>query len=248
MSGRGITAHTADVVLRRLRAFRAVSDEAAAKLEQAVRGHVVLASAGQELAAEGDAAVTIRMMLTGWAVRYKTLEDGRRQIVNLALPGDTCDAQIYLVKRLDHSIAALTPVSYAELDRERFESLIACDRKLAEAFWCETLSNAAIQREWTLNLGRRDAYERVAHLLCEVMTRLRAVGLVDGDSCAFPITQMDLADATGLSVVHVNRTLQELRSAGLIVLRDRTLTVPDLDALMETALFTPDYLHYLSPD
>ncbi|MGY3453947.1 Crp/Fnr family transcriptional regulator [Bradyrhizobium sp. USDA 4353] len=248
MSGRGISASTADVVLRRLRAFRAISDEAAAKLEQAVRGHVMVASAGQELASEGDAAASIRMVLTGWAVRYKALEDGRRQIVNLVLPGDTCDAQIYLVKRLDHSIAALTPVSYAELDRERFESLIACDRKLAEAFWCETLSNAAIQREWTLNLGRRDAYERVAHLLCEVMTRLRAVGLVDGDSCAFPITQMDLADATGLSVVHVNRTLQELRSAGLIVLRDRTLTVPDFQALMDAALFEPDYLHYASSD
>ncbi|CAL76126.1 putative transcriptional regulator, Crp/Fnr family [Bradyrhizobium sp. ORS 278] len=216
-------------------------------LEQAVRGHILVAPAGQELAREGDAALSVLMMLSGWAARYKMLEDGRRQIVNLALPGDTCDAQVYFVKRLDHSIAALTPVSYAELDRERFESLIACDRRLAEAFWCETLSNAAIQREWTLNLGRRDAYERVAHLLCEVMTRLRTVGLIDGASCTFPITQTDLADATGLSVVHVNRTLQELRSAGLIVLRDRTLTVPDFKALMEAAMFDPEYLHYGSP-
>ncbi|BAM88917.1 putative transcriptional regulator, Crp/Fnr family [Bradyrhizobium oligotrophicum S58] len=188
------------------------------------------------------------MILTGWAARYKSLADGRRQIVNFVLPGDTCDAQIYLLERLDHSIAALTSISYAELDRDRFESLLAADRRLAEALWCETLSNAAIQREWTLNLGRRDAFERVAHLLCEVMARLRVVGLIDGNSCAFPITQMDLADATGLSVVHVNRTLQELRSAGLIVLRDRTLTIRDPEALMDAALFDPDYLHYVSTD
>jgi CRP-like cAMP-binding protein len=246
-SGR-ITEHTADIVVRRLRAFRAVSAEAAAKLEDLVRGRVLVAPAGRDLACEGEPANTIRMMLSGWAARYKTLEDGRRQIINFVLPGDTCDAQIYLVRRLDHSIVALTTASYAELDRERFERLIAIDGGLAEAFRCETLSNAAIQREWTLNLGRRDAFERVAHLLCEVMARLRVVGLSDGRSCAFPVTQMDLADATGLSVVHVNRTLQELRSAGLIVLRDRTLAVRDPEALMDAALFNPDYLHYLWPE
>lgn len=246
MTGGRISEHTADVVVRRLRGFRAVSNEAAAKLEDIVRGRILVAPAGRDLACEGEPANSIRMMLSGWAARYKTLEDGRRQIINLVLPGDTCDAQIYLVKRLDHSIVALTNVSYAELDRERFERLIAIDRGLAEAFWCETLSNAAVQREWTLNLGRRDALERVAHLLCEVMARLRVVGLSDGRSCSFPMTQMDLADATGLSVVHVNRTLQELRSAGLIVLRDRTLTVRDPEALMDAALFSPDYLHYVS--
>ena len=248
MTGGRSNEHPADVVVRRLRAFRAVSNEAAAKLEDVVRGRIVVAPAGQDLACEGDPAKSIRMILTGWAARYKTLEDGRRQIVNFVLPGDTCDAQIYLLERLDHSIAALTSVSYAELDRDRFESLISADRRLAEALWCETLSNAAIQREWTLNLGRRDAFERVAHLLCEVMARLRVVGLIDGNSCAFPITQMDLADATGLSVVHVNRTLQELRSADLIVLRDRTLTIRNPEALRDAALFDPDYLHYVSTD
>lgn len=237
---------TADVVIRRLSVFRKISPQTAAALDDAIRGRITTAVAGQELVTEGDPADRLRMILSGWAARYKSLEDGRRQIVNLVLPGETCDAQIYLLKHMDHSISALTPVVYAEIERERFEALIAADRVLGEAFWCETLSDAAIQREWTLNLGRRDAYERVAHLLCEVVERLRPVGLLDGDSCAFPITQTDLADATGLSVVHVNRTLQELRSAGLIVLRERTLTVHDLKALKEAALFTPDYLHYLA--
>jgi len=149
---------------------------------------------------------------------------------------------------MDHSIVSLTSATFAEIDRDRFEAFIASDRTLAEAFWCETLSSAAIQREWTMNLGRRDAFERVAHLLCELIERLRPVGLWDGNNCAFPVTQLDLADATGLSVVHVNRTLQELRSSRLIVLRDRILTVNDLEALKGAALFNPDYLHYVAQE
>jgi CRP-like cAMP-binding protein len=246
MTGVRAGERTADVVIRRLSAFRKISAEAAEGLELAIRGRVVVAAPGQELACEGDPADRIRIVLTGWMARYKTLEDGRRQIVSFALPGDTCDALIYLLRRMDHSIVCLTPVSFAEIDREHFERIIANDRILAEAFWCETLSNAAIQREWTMNLGRRDAFERVAHLLCELIERLRPVGLWDGNSCAFPVTQLDLADATGLSVVHVNRTLQELRSSGLLGLRDRTLTVNDLDALKGAALFNPDYLHYVA--
>jgi CRP-like cAMP-binding protein len=248
MTGTRTSERSADVVIRRLSAFRKLSPEAAASLEDAIRGRAIIASAGQELACEGDHADRIRIILSGWMARYKTLEDGRRQIVNFALPGDTCDAFIYLLRRMDHSIVSLTPAAFAEIDRERFESFIAGDRSLAEAFCCEAMANAAIQREWTMNLGRRDAFERVAHLLCELIERLRPVGLWDGHSCAFPVTQLDLADATGLSVVHVNRTLQELRSSGLIVLRDRILTVNDLDALKGAGLFNPDYLHYLAQE
>lgn len=248
MTGLRASDRTADVLVRRLSAFRKISPEAASALDVAIRGRIVVASAGQELVCEGDPADRIRIILSGWMAGYKALEDGRRQIVNFALPGDTCDAFVYLLRRMDHSIVSLTPVTFAEIDRERFEVFIASDRALAEGFWCETLSNAAIQREWTINLGRRDAFERVAHLLCELIERLRVVGLWDGHSCAFPVTQLDLADATGLSVVHVNRTLQELRSSGLIVLRDRTLTVNDLNALKGAAMFSADYLHYVALD
>ncbi|MGY4371485.1 CRP-like cAMP-binding protein [Bradyrhizobium sp. LB1.3] len=165
-----------------------------------------------------------------------------RQIVNFLFPGESCDAHAFLLSVMDHSIAAMTPVVYTEIKRARFEGLVAGDRALAEAFWCETLVNNAIQREWAINLGRRVAFERVAHLFCEIIERLRPVGMVDGNSCVMPVTQMDLADATGLSVVHLNRTVQELRASGLIVLRDRTLTITDLDALKDAALFSPSYL------
>lgn len=231
------------VVVRRLNALAPLSDAGIAALVKAIGERVLRAGPGEDIVREGDRPDRVRMILSGWLTRYKTLEDGRRQIVNFLLPGDTCDAQIYLLRQMDHSIGTLTPVVYAEIEAARFEELLAADRSLAEAFQLETLVAMAIQREWTISLGRRVAHERVAHLLCEVFERLRTVGLLDGLSCAFPITQMDLADATGLSVVHVNRTIQELRASNLIVLRERTLTINDLAALKSLALFLPNYLH-----
>jgi len=233
----------AQPVIRRLNALRRLSDDGIAGLEQAICEGMQRVGAGEDLICEGDAVNSVRIILSGWLCRYKTLEDGRRQIVNFVLPGESCDAYTYLLSVMDHSIATLTPVVYAEVKRAQFEALIVHDRSVAEAFWCEALVNSAIQREWATNLGRRLALERVAHLLCEIHERLRPVGLIEGNSCAFPVTQMDLADATGLSVVHLNRTLQELRSSGLILLRDRMLTIIDIDGLKATALFSPNYLH-----
>lgn len=230
-------------VVRRLSALRRLSEAGAAAIKDAVRERIVKAAGGEDLACEGDRCDSVRIFLSGWACRYKTLEDGRRQILSFVLPGDTCDAHIYLLSSMDHSIATLTPVTYSELDGNAFERLMAADRSITDAFHCETLAARAIQREWAINLGRRDALERVAHIICELFERLRVVGLVEGSSFAFPVTQMDLADATGLSTVHLNRTLQELRAANLITLRDRSLTIHDLDALSTTAMFNPAYLH-----
>jgi len=238
---RGIGTQT-DPVIRRLSAFRSIGEATTAALDKALRERVLRIDAGQDLIVEGDRPERVRIILSGWLARYKTLEDGRRQIVNFVLPGDSCDAFGYLLPRQDHSIGSLTTAIYSEIDRDRFEALLARDRMLAEALWCEQLVDCAIQREWAVNIGRRMALERVAHLLCEIIERLRPVGLLNGDSCAFPVTQMDLADATGLSVVHLNRTLQELRAAGLIVLRERILTISDLDALKNAGLFNPVYL------
>jgi len=242
MRVQGGDAGLAQAVIRRFNVLRPLTAEAVAALEQAILEGLFHAGAGEDLIAEGEPVDSVRVLLSGWLFRHKTLEDGRRQIVNFVLPGETCDAYGYLLSTSDHSITTATSVAYAEIKRPRFEKLVASEQTLAEAFKCETLLGSAIQREWAINLGRRAALERVAHLFCEVYERLRPVGLVDGNSCSFPVTQMDLADATGLSVVHLNRTIQELRALGLLALRERTLTINDLDALKNAALFSPNYL------
>ncbi|OPY97516.1 cyclic nucleotide-binding protein [Bradyrhizobium sacchari] len=242
MRAHGTDGGVAQAVFRRFNALRPLSDEDTAALEHAILEGLLRAGPGEDLITEGDRIDSVRLVLSGWLFRHKTLEDGRRQIVNFILPGETCDSHAYLLSTIDHSITAATPVAYADIKRVRFEQLMAANRTLAEAFMCETLLSSAIQREWVINLGRRAAFERVAHLFCEIFERLRPVGMVDGNSCALPVTQMDLADATGLSVVHLNRTIQELRASGLIVLKDRTLTISDLEALKNAAMYSPNYL------
>ena len=197
----------------------------------------------EDVIREGDAPKDVYLLLSGWACRYKQLEDGRRQIVAFFLPGDLCDLNIFILKEMDHSVGTLTPATFAEIPRHTLEDVVLRHPRVAQGFWWETLVNIAIQREWTVNLGQRSAFERMAHLLCELYIRLRAVGLTKNGGCELPFTQVDLADAMGLSPVHVNRTLQELRGAGLIVLRDKWLEIPDLEAIKSAALFNPNYLH-----
>jgi CRP-like cAMP-binding protein len=196
-----------------------------------------------DIAREGDKPKDVQLVLSGWACRYKQLEDGRRQVVSFFLPGDICDLNVFILKEMDHSIGTITSVTIADLSREFFEEIGAGYARIAAALWWESLVNSAIQREWTMSLGQRTASERTAHLLCEIFFRLRLAGLTRQDACDFPLTQADLADATGLSKVHVNRTLQELRSANLIVLKGKTLVVPDLERLMRAGLFNANYLH-----
>jgi CRP-like cAMP-binding protein len=192
---------------------------------------------------EGENPKHVLLMLDGWASRYKTLPDGRRQIVAFFLPGDFCDLNVYILKAMDHSIGAITRLSVADISREEMDTLTANYPRIAQALWWESLVQSAIQREWTLNIGQRTAYERIAHLLVELYLRLRSVGLTQNGSCDFPLTQTDIADAQGLTAVHVNRTLQELRRDGLIELERRRLSIPDLRRLMDLALFNPNYLH-----
>lgn len=199
--------------------------------------------AGTDIIREGDRPEVVHLFLDGWGCRYKDLEDGRRQILSFFLPGDICDLNIFILRQMDHSLAAITPVRLAEISRERLEEITLAHPRITQALWWEALVAASIQREWTLNVGQRDALERLAHLLCELFVRLRSVGLTNGTTCAVPLLQTMLADATGLSHVHVSRTMSALRQDGLALLRSRVLTVPDLDALMRVGLFNPNYLH-----
>ena len=197
----------------------------------------------RDLIREGETPKFVHLMVDGWACRYKTLPDGRRQIVAFFVPGDFCDLNVYILKEMDHSIGAITRLSVADISREDMDALTAKHPRITQGLWWEALVNAAIQREWTLNIGQRTAYERIAHLLVELYLRLKTVGLTQNGSCDFPLTQTDIADATGLTPVHVNRTLQELRRDDLIELERRRLTIPNLQQIMDAAMFNPNYLH-----
>ena len=230
-------------LIRKLEHFVRLSQTDRAILDRAASERVRKFGPRVDITREGDRPKDVHLILSGWACRYKQLEDGRRQVVSFFLPGDLCDLNMFILREMDHLIGTITPVSIADLSRDFFDDMSADHPRIVTAFWWESLVNAAVQREWTMNLGQRTALERMAHLLCEIFFRLRIAGLTREDSCDFPLTQADLADATGLSKVHVNRTLQELRSAGLIVLKGKMLVVPSLERLMNAGLFNSNYLH-----
>jgi CRP-like cAMP-binding protein len=228
--------------VRRLECFVRLAESEKAMLVAAAGERVRHVDAREDIAREGDRPEAACLIMRGWAIAYKTLEDGRRQITSVFLPGDVCDLDVLVHAERDCSIGSITPVQVADLSPAAIEGLMA-NRRLAQALRWVAATATSIQREWTVSLGQRDATERLAHFLCEIFIRLEVTGFTEGDSCEFPLTQVDLADATGISAVHVNRTLQELRAANLIVLRDRSLTIPDLARLKGVALFDAGYLH-----
>jgi CRP-like cAMP-binding protein len=182
-------------------------------------------------------------MLRGWAARYKTLRDGSRQIVDFVIPGDFCDLHVALLSEIDHGMVALTDCDLARIDKEQIAELTSENSRIVRAMWWSTLVDQSILREWVLNVGRRDAYGRLGHLFCEMHFRMKRAGLVEDDQLPLPVTQAELADATGLTAIHVNRTLRRLRSEGLIETRGGTLTILDVPALRKAAGFNPAYLH-----
>lgn len=243
----GELAASMNSLVLRLEQFTRLSDDDR-RLLAAVTTRTRRVAAREDIIREGEPARGVNVILSGWACRYKVLEDGRRQTVALFVPGDLHDVNVFILRRMDHSIGAITAVTYAEIGRETFEDIAGRHPRIMRAMWWDTLVAMATQREWTLNVGQRSALERIGHLLCELFIRLRAIGLTRGDTCEFPLTQTDIADATGLTPVHVNRTLQDMRARGLVVLRGRELTIPDLDALRSVSLFNDNYLHLESPD
>ena len=238
---------SAAALLRRLNALSPIAEAEGEMLRGLAEAHIRHAAPREDVVSEGEKPDGVRMILSGWACRYRLLVDGRRQILGFMLPGDVCDHNASFATRMDHSIMALTAVTYARLPTRAYEDLIASCPSVARALACETLSNASIQQEWIVNLGQRVAFERLAHLFCEIFVRLSVVGMTTGATCPFPVTQMDLGDATGLSSVHVNRTLRDLRKVNLVELTGKSLTIPNLEELQAVALFNPAYLHLARP-
>ncbi len=204
---------------------------------------VVAIKADQDIVREGDRPSRSCLILSGFACTYKVTAGGKRQIVSFNLPGDIPDLQSLHLTVLDNSISTISPCRVGFIPHEVLRDI--CDRypRIASAFWRETLIDASIFREWVMNVGQREAYNRMAHVLCELLTRLRAVGLAEGHSCDLPITQGEFADALGVTNVHVNRVLQQMRADGLIELSGDRLNIPDWDRLKEVGEFDPTYLH-----
>ena len=234
--------HSGPAVASKLQAFTRLSSDDRAALSQLSR-NVRVVDARRDLITEGDRPRFVHLMLDGWACRYKQLPDGKRQIVSLFVPGDFCDVNVYILKCMDHSIGAITRLKVAMISPEEMNALTTERPRITQALWWHELVTAGIQREWTLNLGQRSAYERLAHLLIELYIRLEVVGRAQNGRCDFPLTQNDLADATGLTSVHVNRTLQELRRDGLIELERKQLHILDLPRIIDVAMFNANYLH-----
>jgi CRP-like cAMP-binding protein len=226
----------------KLEAFTRLSAEDKTALAQ-VSGNVRFVDARRDLISEGDKPRFVHLVLDGWACRYKQLPDGKRQIVSLFVPGDFCDVNVYILKSMDHSIGAITRLKVAMIAPDEMSALTSERPRITQALCWHELVTSAIQREWTFNIGQRSAYERLTHLLIELYIRLSTVGRARHGRCDFPLTQNDLADATGLTAVHVNRTLQELRRDGLIELDRKQLQILDLERIIDVAMFNPNYLH-----
>lgn len=183
----------------------------------------------------------------GWAGRYRLLSDGRRQITALYLAGDVCDPCWLDGGRTVQSVVALTALETVRTPRRDLEAQVSLDAGLMKFLWQQARFAHQIHAEWLFNLGRKNAMERLSHLLCELYCRLFISGHVKEASCEMPLTQSDLADLTGLTPVHVNRTLQEMRAMQLIELQSRRLTILDWATIRRVARFEPHYLGITMP-
>jgi CRP-like cAMP-binding protein len=221
--------------------LRLSDDEQAALLAMPMQIESIRAD--QDLVREGDRPSRCCLLLEGYAAMYKVTPTGKRQIVAFHMAGDIPDLQSTQLEVLDTSLGTLTPAKVAFIRHEAINEVCERHFRISRALWRQTLIDAAVFREWVVNVGRREALNALAHIMCEFVVRMRAVGLSEDHACDLPMTQAELGDALGITTVHVNRTLQELRAAGLIKLTGARLTVLDWDRLREVGEFDPTYLH-----
>jgi CRP-like cAMP-binding protein len=234
--------HAMNMLIRKLESIATLSPEERRAIESLPVRTRVLAPR-QDIVREGDKPSQCCLLLDGWACRYKIIGEGRRQIFSFHIPGDVPDLQSLHIHTMDHSLCTLTEASVAFIPHESLLDLTTRFPNIAAILWRDTLIDAAIFREWMVGMGRRSAYERIAHVFCEMYLKLQAVGLAGSYRCPLPITQIDLGDALGLSNVHVNRVLQEMRGKGLITLRSNSLVIEAWDELNRVSEFDPTYLH-----
>jgi CRP-like cAMP-binding protein len=219
-----------------------LSDEEKQVLEDAISS-VQHVSARRQLVRAGERVETSTLLLEGFVCRYMDDREGQRQLLAVHVPGDFIDLHAFPMKRLDHDIATLGPVKIACYDHATLQTITEQYPHLTRMLWFSTLLDAAMHREWIFRLGRLSAEGRIAHLFCEIDARLEMVGLANDGRFMLPMTQPDLAEASGLTGVHVNRVLRALRERDLLTFKAGEVRILDRKALEALAEFEPHYLY-----
>jgi CRP-like cAMP-binding protein len=237
------SAHPLDGLIRKLQQH-SVLDEADRSAIRDIPYTARTLDAGTYLVREGDKPEYCCVLLSGFAYRHKITGDGSRQILAIHMLGDFVDLQNSWLEISDHNVQMLTRAEIGFVPRAIIRDLVTRFPSINRAFWTDTLVDASVFREWVMNVGRRDSVSRIAHLLCEFALRLEAAGLGSGDySYELPMTQEQIADAVGLTPVHVNRVLKDLGQRGLIDREKRSVAIPDWERLREIGDFSARYLH-----
>jgi CRP-like cAMP-binding protein len=233
--------------IRKLRngASLTAADEAALIRLMSARRHI---PSQTDIVLEHQEPHALILILEGWGCRYKQLENGKRQIISFFLPGDLCQPYGLLPNFMDHSLGTLTSLTFSTISPELIRGAAQASPTIEEALWWDMLSTTAMLHERIVSLGRRSAVERMGHLMCELHHRLTMVGLADPGGFELPVRQYDLADLLGLSTVHVNRSLADLRAAGLISQHGRRVLIPDIAELQTFSFFDETFLHIKSSE
>jgi len=233
-------------LVRKLGAYVALSTAEISVLES-LRKRRRTFVAGRDLVHQGQSDQAAYILMSGWACSYKILEDGQRQIIDFQIPGDFLGLRSVLLHMADHSIEPVTDIEVTEVMKsDLLEAFVHTPRLALAIFWAASRDEAMVV-EHLVDIGRRDAAERVAHFLLELGARLSLVGMGDETGFACPLTQYFLADAIGLSAVHVNRVLRKLREKGLLTFRDGHVQFDDYDRLVDFAQFDATYLDQVGP-
>lgn len=230
-----------DAVIAKLSRFAALSPADIEALRAACSATTRIRP-GAVIHAEGSKPEHAVAVIDGWAIRYKLLEDGARQILAFIIPGDVCDLAPSGVGQMDHDIRSLTPLTHARIPHLVLNNIMKERPAIMRAFLGAQMADEAVLRAWLTNLGRRDAYQRLAHLFCELWMRCESAGLASGGEISMPMSQVDLADAMGLTSVHVNRTMRCLREKRLIRYKRGLVEIVDASGLIQAAGFDPAYL------
>ncbi|MGI4732272.1 MAG: Crp/Fnr family transcriptional regulator [Janthinobacterium lividum] len=228
--------------VQKLRAYAELSTDEVLALEKATARSRQYGSR-HDLIREGDKPGPVFVMLEGWAYRYKILPSGSRQIMAFLMPGDCCDLHIGMLAEMDHSIQTATPSRVATIGRNDMDQMMEAHQGIARAMYVAQLSDEGTLRAWIVSMGRRNSIERVAHLACELYLRAHRNGLVVAATFELPLSQIVLADALGLTPVHLNRVLKELRITGALTVQRGSATILDPIKLVRLAGFDENYLH-----